>query len=225
MFADISIALPSLKLISHHRGRNIPLTPGDLFSRFFEFLSLLSPNVMTWPFTLVNFFSSFTFWVARGCEISGVYFTRYVNSHYFWELQTLIKQSIVVFQTSNDEIIRIKKLVVTFRNNRPSFNNFQTDANCHYKNSFAEQTIRDTITKDRPLVKGKDGIIYSLNPPNNYASQFADGFDSCLGYGSTQHWFRTCPRRDEKLLKIFNDNKFGITFLPLRRKRAYIWLT
>ena len=34
MFADISLALSSLKMVSYHKGRIISLTPDDWFSRF-----------------------------------------------------------------------------------------------------------------------------------------------------------------------------------------------
>ena len=54
--ADISFALSSLKMGSHHKGRNISLTPDDLFSLFAEFFPLLSPNAMTWSFSLVTHF-------------------------------------------------------------------------------------------------------------------------------------------------------------------------
>jgi len=56
MLADISLALSSLKMVSNHQGRTISLTPDDLFSHFAEFLPLLSPNAMTWSFSLVTLF-------------------------------------------------------------------------------------------------------------------------------------------------------------------------
>jgi len=56
ILADISLALSSLKIISYHGGRNIPFTPDDLFSRYTKFLPLLSPNIITWSFSLVTLF-------------------------------------------------------------------------------------------------------------------------------------------------------------------------
>ena len=38
------------------RNKKISLTPDDLFSRFTEYLPLLSPNAMTWSFCLVTLF-------------------------------------------------------------------------------------------------------------------------------------------------------------------------
>ena len=49
---------------------------------------------------------------------------------------------------------------------------------------------------------GKDGELYPPNLNNNYVSQLADGFDDCLRYGSTQHWFRSYPHKDKQALKI-----------------------
>ena len=85
-------------------------------------------------------------------------------------------------------------------------NNLQTDANFQYSNSLAEQTIRDysPSTSSRvntPLVAKKDGKMYPQNPNNQYISCFPDGFESCLGYRSTTHRFRTCPRKDNKALR------------------------
>ena len=61
--------------------------------------------------------------------------------------------------------------------------------------SEAESTIRshtDTSTQSRParpLVIGKDGNTYPMNPTNNYISRFADGFRGCIGSGSVAHLF------------------------------------
>ena len=56
MLTDISLALSKLKLVYTVRGKNISLTPDDLFSNFISFLPLLSPNAMTWSFCLVTLF-------------------------------------------------------------------------------------------------------------------------------------------------------------------------
>ena len=41
-------------MVSHHKEMTTSLTPDDLFSRFAEFIPLLSPNAMTWSFSLVT---------------------------------------------------------------------------------------------------------------------------------------------------------------------------
>ena len=56
MRADIYLAISKLKMIYTVCGKNIYLTPGDLFSNFTSFLPLLSPNSMTWSFCLVTLF-------------------------------------------------------------------------------------------------------------------------------------------------------------------------
>ena len=56
MLADISLTLSKLKMIYTVRGKNISLTPDDLFSNFTSFLPLLSPNAMAWSFCLVTLF-------------------------------------------------------------------------------------------------------------------------------------------------------------------------
>ena len=56
MLADISLTLSKLKMIYTVRGKNISLTPDDLFSNFTSFLPLLSPNSMTWSFFFVTLF-------------------------------------------------------------------------------------------------------------------------------------------------------------------------
>ena len=61
----------------------------------------------------------------------------------------------------------------------------------HFNNvSQAEQTIQTKINRERPLVKGRDCRMYPKNPMNDYISQYADGFNRCLGCGSTDHHFR-----------------------------------
>ena len=54
MLVDISLALSTLKMVYTVRGKNISLTPDDLFSRFTSFLPLLLPNVMSLSFYLVT---------------------------------------------------------------------------------------------------------------------------------------------------------------------------
>ena len=58
MLTDIYLALSNLKMVYNHRGRTKLLTSDDLFSRYTEFLPLLSPNALTWPFSLVTLFSN-----------------------------------------------------------------------------------------------------------------------------------------------------------------------
>ena len=79
------------------------------------------------------------------------------------------------------------------------------DANFLYSNSLVEQTLEghsDTPTRaDRPLVAGTDGKMYLWNPTNGYISRFPDDFTGCLGCGSPDHCFRSCPRSNENFLK------------------------
>ena len=56
MLADISLTLSKLKMTYILRNKKISLTPDDFFSRFTEYLPLLSPNAMTWSFCLVTLF-------------------------------------------------------------------------------------------------------------------------------------------------------------------------
>ena len=56
MLANISLALSSLKKVSQLRRRIILLTSDDLFSRFVEFIPLLSPSALAWYFSLVTLF-------------------------------------------------------------------------------------------------------------------------------------------------------------------------
>ena len=56
MLADISRTLSNLKMVYKYRGKKILPTPGDLFSRYTEFVPLLSPNALTWSFCLVTLF-------------------------------------------------------------------------------------------------------------------------------------------------------------------------
>ena len=56
MLVDLSLALSKLKMTYISRNKIISLTPDDLFSRFTEYLPLLSPNAMTWSFCLVTLF-------------------------------------------------------------------------------------------------------------------------------------------------------------------------
>ena len=79
------------------------------------------------------------------------------------------------------------------------------DASCMYINYIAEQTLRrhygTTTREDRPLVAGTDGKTNLLNPTNKYTSCFPNDFNGCLGCGSPDHCFRSCPRKDGKILK------------------------
>ena len=52
----ISLALFNLKMTNIFRDRTMSLTLDDLFSRYTEFLHLLSPNALTWLFILVTLF-------------------------------------------------------------------------------------------------------------------------------------------------------------------------
>ena len=73
--------------------------------------------------------------------------------------------------------------------------------------SEAESTIRshtDTSAQSRPsrpLVIGKDGNSYPMNPTTNCISRFADGFRGCLGCGSVSYLFRVCPEKQNKTMK------------------------
>ena len=71
-----------------------------------------------------------------------------------------------------------QEIDVYFRNFRnSSTNNLQMNANCQYRNSLAEKTLRKhspslSHRDDRPLVVGKDGKIYP-----QYISCYSDRFD------------------------------------------------
>ena len=43
-------------MVYKHRGRKISLTPDDLFSRYTEFIFLLSSKALTWSFSLITLF-------------------------------------------------------------------------------------------------------------------------------------------------------------------------
>ena len=87
---------------------------------------------------------------------------------------------------------------INFRN--PSLNNI--DANICQTNSQVETTIRDyhpTSTpenKNKSLVKGGNGTLYSKNPANDYISRFADGFNDFLCCGSSTHFFKVFLEKD-----------------------------
>ena len=72
----------------------------------------------------------------------------------------------------------------------------------HFNNAYqVDKTIQTEINKERSLVKGRDGRLYPKNPMNDYISQYADGFNGCLGCGSTDHRFRECTRRNNKVVR------------------------
>ena len=56
ILTNISLALTPLKAISNHKGKVVVLTQDDLYSCYIEFLPLLTPNAMTWSFSLVTLF-------------------------------------------------------------------------------------------------------------------------------------------------------------------------
>ena len=70
---NISLALSNLKIVYNHRWRTISLTPDDLFSRYTDFLPLLSPNDLTWSFSLVTLFLCFTSRFARSSATRRLY--------------------------------------------------------------------------------------------------------------------------------------------------------
>ena len=40
--------MSNLQMVYNHRGRKISITPDDLFSRYTEFIPILSPNAVIW---------------------------------------------------------------------------------------------------------------------------------------------------------------------------------
>ena len=56
MLADFSLALSNLKMVYNHRERTLSLTPDNLLSPYIEFFPLLSPNALTWSFSLIKLF-------------------------------------------------------------------------------------------------------------------------------------------------------------------------
>ena len=53
MISDTSLTISKLKRVYSVRGKNITLTPDDLFGNFIVFLLLFSLNAMAWLFCLV----------------------------------------------------------------------------------------------------------------------------------------------------------------------------
>ena len=69
-------------------------------------------------------------------------------------------------------------------------------------NSLVEKTIRDYYPIDtpdnvnKPFVKRSNSKIYSKNSANDYVSRFADGFNDCLGCGSSICLFQFFLEKD-----------------------------
>ena len=225
MLADISLALSSLKMISTHKGKIVVLTPDDLYSRYIEFLPLLTSNAMTWSFSLVTLFFHALPSELQVAVQSGVYglpdlSTLLTSSLQEQKLQRLREKDVIAHKLLEDEGKRIRKLMTTFSTKSAS-NSLQMEANCHYQNnSLAEQTLaaQSTPRPDKPLVKGTDGRMYPKNPFNGYISRFPDEFTRCLGCGSTEHRFRECPRSTDKdLREIFWHEMWA--HIPTTRKK------
>ena len=56
IMSDISHAFTTLKLEFQLRGKNITLTPEDIYRRHIKYLPLPPSNAMTWSFSLVTLF-------------------------------------------------------------------------------------------------------------------------------------------------------------------------
>ena len=119
MLVDIYFALSSFKMVLHHKRRTISLTPDDLFSHFAEFLSLRSPNAMTWSLSLVAlFFNILPQKLQEDVELGGCFLpnlsTLTTSLSQRREFQTLWEYSVTSFKSLTSEINRIKKLVASF---------------------------------------------------------------------------------------------------------------
>ena len=198
ILTNITLALSFLKMVSHHKGRTASLIPDDLLNRFVEFLPLLSPSTVTWSFSLNTLFfnalpQELQVAVQQGGFIFPNLFTLIASFSQERELQTLREYSVVAFKNLAYKSNCIEKLVATFSTVKNNPVN-ATICALHFKNTpQAEATIKDEVSKERPLVKDRDGRNVPQNSSNGYVSQYADGLDGCLGCGSSYHHFRDCP--------------------------------
>ena len=116
MLADISLALLKLKMTYMLRNKIIPLTPDDLFSRFTEYLPLLSPNAMTWSFCLVYlYFHALPSELQEVVQLGGYVFpdisTLATSLLQEQALQVLREVAVVSFKMLLDETRRIRRIM------------------------------------------------------------------------------------------------------------------
>ena len=203
----MTLHLSKLKIVYSILGKNIFLTPDDLFSHFTVFLSLLSPNAISWSFCLVTlFFQALPTELQDAVKLGGYIFldisklTTSISQEH--SLQTLREHAVVAFKKLSDESRRIRKIMSTMNTDRGSSTN-TSFVQSHHSGSSAEQTIAahsnpEAKVDERPLETKKDGKQYPRNPTNGYISRWPDGFHGCLGCGSDDHRFAMCPQRSNK---------------------------
>ena len=110
------LALAKVKMTYILRNKQISLTPDDLFSRFTEYLPLLSPNAMTWSFFLVTlFFHAMPSELQEAVQLGGYVFPDIstLTTLLLQEqaLQTLCEIDVVSFKKLSDETRRIRRIM------------------------------------------------------------------------------------------------------------------
>ena len=114
-------------------------------------------------------------------------------------------KAVIAHKLLEDEGTCIRKVMTNFSTKSASIS-LQMEDNCFYNNIFLVLRTLEahSITHPaKPLVTGTDGKVYPTNPSNGFISRFPDDFTGCLGWGSTEHRFRGCPRSNEKKLTRF----------------------
>ena len=175
MMHNIYLALSELKLLYKSQGKLVTLTPDTLYQQFIEFSPLLPPNATTWSFSLVTlFYNSLSVELQESIRLAGYILLDNSNlstiSSQTSTLQILREKSVVAHKLLCEE----KQRVISILHSVSPHN-----ARIHPMISQAEETIRshtstpDTNTQlrpSRPLVIGKDGKSYPMNPITNYIS-------------------------------------------------------
>ena len=116
MLADISLALSKLKMTYILHNKKISLTLDNLFSRFTEYLPLLSPNAMTWSFCLMILYfhtmpSELQEAVQLGEYVSPDISTLTTSLLQEQALQILREIAVVSFKKLSDETRRIRRIM------------------------------------------------------------------------------------------------------------------
>ena len=83
ILTDIPLVLSSLEIVSQLQRSTFSLTPNDLFSHFFKYLPLLSPNALTWSFSFVTlFFHALPPKLQDAIKLGGVFYPIYLPRHF-----------------------------------------------------------------------------------------------------------------------------------------------
>ena len=239
MLADISLALSKLKMTYILRNKKISLTPDDLFSRFTEYLPLLSPNAMTWSFFLVIlFFHAMSSELQEAVQLGGYIFpdisTLTTSLLQEQALQTLREIAVVSFKKLSDETRRIRRIMsqnVALNNstqhhlvsNNDNTSSSPTLTKPNHQGPAAEQTITqhtnpETKQSDRPLTRRNNEKYYPTNPTNDHISNWEDGVQGCLGSGDSHHRFVTCTDKHKSLSRQIFWQEFW-AHIPTTRTR------